>query len=372
MNQKLSALTLGILCSTQAFAFDTETLGMGGVGVAIGVGASTANLNASQLVTQPGPSVDIRVPIIGGNISDEGDLVNKIDDIQSLVSKTNQSLLTPTEYLDFSKELSKQLDNIAKSEMPRAQADVGMAVSVLGETDYAGAFYLHGQAETIVDVDIADNGDGYLDYMDSTVTLSAAGKIESGFALAKRMDYNLHTFGVSITPKVQNLRLYSKTFSIDDFDISDFAKDYDSKTAFNADLGASYRYGQYSLGFVVNDLFKQEVTSNETGHSAYVDRKVRLGLGYTGSFYRYGLDVDLASYRSLGGYEQQKVKFGGEIVPWGRLAMRAGISHDLKSSQTDLSLGGAITVGPYVTAHVGAVAGTNRNLGATAELAFMF
>lgn len=184
-----------------------------------------------------------------------------------------------------------------------------------------------------------------------------------------------HDVSLGISPKYQELRTYSDTVSVEDFDIEDYDKSETNEKAFNMDLGAVWNKDEWRVAFAVKDLFKQEIDTLNKTYTYELTPQATLGFAYSTRLFTAALDADLTSQTRYVGVDDdtQFIRVGFEGNAWDWLQLRAGYQIDVENTLDNMVTAG-LGVSPFDVVNfdfAGSYAGDNQ-FGASANVAVTF
>jgi hypothetical protein len=378
---KLNKVALAIAISTvSSVAFsathvaDSRGNGMGNTGVASADylvapfynPALTANYRESD-------DVGILIPAIGITLRDSDETLQEIDDIQETYDAYKSS--PSSEGLAA---IDQHLDNLSGNKPLTVTGTVGLAVAIPNEL-VALNFFGRGYVEVIGETKIASSSDYPGDpegrYDNSEVDLAAFGYSEYGISFAKNLVLSGQDISLGISPKYQELRTYSETLTIENFDLEDYDESETNEKSFNLDLGAVWYKEHWRVAFAIKDLFKQEIDTLSKNYTYELTPQATLGFAYNTRFFTAALDADITKQTRYKGVDDdtQFLRVGVEGNAWDWLQLRAGYQIDMESTLDNVVTAG-VGISPFDVVNidlVGSYAGDNQ-FGGSANLAFTF
>ncbi|WP_375749748.1 conjugal transfer protein TraF [Vibrio sp. HN007] len=385
-----TSLALGlILCSSSAICAtkvaDGRGNGMGNTGVASADYLVAPFYNpALGAFYRESDDIAILVPAVGITGRDTDETLDTLDDFQDLYDKDKFDESTASkETVD---QLNGYLNDLTGNSPLTVTGGVGLAVAVPSEHVSVNVFG-RGFVEIIASTRVAALGsydpNNQVDYATKTKTriessevdLVAFGYSEFGIAFAKLFEYNGHNFSLGLSPKYQELKTYSDTVNVDDFDLDDYDKSETSKSAFNMDLGAIWYKGAWRVGLSVKDIFKQEIDTTAGNYKYELSPQATAAVAYNTRFFTAAIDADLTKqtrYTKIKD-DTQFIRFGIEGNAWDWLQLRAGYEIDAQDT-LDNSVTAGLGLSPFDVLNIdlaGSYAGDNQ-FGGSANLAFTF
>lgn len=269
----------------------------------------------------------------------------------------------------------------AKNNFDTEKTNLKNSATALKGYDSAPVPALGGQA-------IIQNGefsdDASSPQLSSTAEVVAVGVTDVGLSFSREFDIADNKIALGITPKIQKIFTAHYGNELDNFEdvdeevIDQSRKDY---SAFNLDLGASYRFGEdgnWMLATVVKNLLGGEydyvdilvepkdengvpngVPYTLEGGKVSLSPQVRGGIAYLSKYLNVALDVDLLKNDPLA-YESatQFASLGAELDLWGWFQLRAGYRANLAASGLD-SVSAGFGISPFDVLHLDVAAVTN-------------
>ncbi|MZI94550.1 type IX secretion system membrane protein PorP/SprF [Vibrio sp. CAIM 722] len=318
--------------------------------------------------------VGILLPGISVAARDTDESLSTIDDIQDAIDDFDESA-TQSNIND----LNGYLDDLDGNSPLTVDANLGAAIALPMESLSLNLF-ARGYAEIIATPDVAaktgtDAASTRTRYENSEVNLIAFGYTEVGIALAKKLAIAGQTVAVGISPKIQQIRTYKETVTVEDFDLSDYDESEKKKSTLNLDLGAAWLIENYRAGIAVKDLFAQKIKTFDGENTYHLNTQVTVSGAYVTPFFTAAVDMDLTKQKRYesSGDDTQFLRLGIEGDAWGWAQLRAGYEIDMKNNIDDsFTAGIGISPGDVVSIDVaGTYAGENQ-MGVSANLAFTF
>ncbi|MHA2938718.1 conjugal transfer protein TraF [Vibrio sp. RC27] len=318
------------------------------------------------------------------NANDPDESLSNIDDIQTLIDDFNEAVDNSNfASIDANtvSELNTQLDDLVDNSAIGVTAGAGLAVALPVKSVSVNLF-ARAYMELVADVNESNYATGANDAetLDnrinaSSVDLVAFGYSEVGLALAKMAMINGERFSFGVSPKIQSLRTYKQTVTVEEFDVEDFDESEVSKSAFNLDLGAVWLKGDYRVGLAVKDMFKQEIKTYDNQDSYTLDPQLVVSGAYVSDFFTAAVDLDLTEQERFATSEDntQFARFGIEGNAWGWAQLRAGYEIDMVGSMEN-SVTAGIGFSPFnvVSFDLGASYAGENQFGASTNLEVKF
>lgn len=376
------------------YVADARSQGMGNTGV-VSADYLTAPLHNPALgaMYKENDDVGILLPAIGVNLNDQDDSISLIDDMESVADSLESSIDRKDEAtaVNSAKQLQDSLNKL-NSNAPLT-VNGGLSAVIAIPNQYAAVnFFTTGYVEMIANPNLdvlsgtpttIDEAQSILDAYtgddnESSVDLVAFSVVEFGVSFARKFEIADQNFSFGISPKYQQLRTYSQSPSVNDFEVDEYDENEVSKSNFNMDLGAVWYKDAYRVGLTIKDVVKQEIETDvrSSTYTYELAPKATVGLGYTGDFFTASLDADLTTqkrFKELDSDDSQFVRVGIEGNAWGWAQLRAGYEMDLKDNLEN-SITAGIGISPFDVVSLdiaGSYAGENQ-FGAAMNLAFTF
>lgn len=399
------------------YTFNARQDAMGGAGV------TSANYLAAPfynpaLLANYGESDDfgILLPVVGVEVFDKGDLVNKASDLsddydsyqnlyQDLSNGNNVNADSVNQFNTLSQKVKEELTEL-QGATGFAKAGAGLAVA-LPSSVLSSAVFVNGYADVMAfsDVDMNDIQDVTETVGGQTITVSiptnennlsskmialGASVTDFGLSLARSFDYNDVKWSVGASPKIQRIDMINYVASVNsNFDNFDSDNYTETKNTFNLDSGvtAEWKNGLMA-GLAVKNMFKQDISKQVNGVNATYELSpvptASVAYKALGMFTVTG-DVDLLAQKrfsaltgtnntfNAGDDDLQMASVGAEFDLFHWAQLRAGYRHDLQGTQHD-----AVTAGfglsPFDTFHfdVAGIYASNKEFGAVLQTALTF
>lgn len=371
------ALALGAVTSVHAASSVADARGnaMGNTGVTTADYLLAPFYNpALAAVYRDNDHIGILLPGVGATMRDTDDTLSTVDDLQDQIDdfKDNSSTANAT-------TLNNYLNDLDNNKPLTVSASLGAAIALPIDAISFNLF-TRAYAEVIAETDIAaDGGDTpsavQTRYQNSSVDLTAFGYTEVGLAMAKKLDLSGQTFAFGVSPKIQQLRTYQDSVTVEDFDLSDYDESKKTKSAFNLDLGAVWLKESFRAGVAVKDLFSQEIKTYDGSNTYKLNTQVTVSGAYVTQFFTAAVDADVTAQKRFKGSndDTQFLRFGIEGDAWGWAQLRAGYEVDMKSNLDNaFTFGLGISPGDLVSIDLAGLYARENQLGLSANLAFTF
>ncbi|WP_342609522.1 conjugal transfer protein TraF [Vibrio tritonius] len=373
------ALALGAVTSVQAASSVADARGnaMGNTGVTTADYLLAPFYNpALTAVYRDNDDIGILLPGVGATARDTDETLTTLDDLQDTIDDFGDSNFAS---LSDAAKLNGYLNDLENNSALTVSASLGAAIALPIDAISFNLF-TRAYAEIIADTDIAaDGGDTpsavQTRYQNSQVDLIAFGYTEVGLAMAKKIDFNGQTYAFGISPKVQQLRTYKDTVTVEDFDLSDYDESKKTKSAFNLDLGVVWMKESYRVGVAVKDVFGQEINTYDDSNTYELNTQVTVSGAYVSQFFTAAVDADVTPQKRFNGSndDTQFLRFGVEGDAWGWAQLRAGYEVDLKNNVDNaITAGIGISPGDLVSIDVAGLYAGENQYGVSANLAFTF
>ena len=371
------ALALGAVTSVHAASSVADARGnaMGNTGVTTADYLLAPFYNpALAAVYRDNDHIGILLPGVGATMRDTDDTLSTVDDLQDQIDdfKDNSSTANAT-------TLNNYLNDLDNNKPLTVSASLGAAIALPIDAISFNLF-TRAYAEVIAETDVAaDGGDTpsavQTRYQNSSVDLTAFGYTEVGLAMAKKLDLSGQTFAFGVSPKIQQLRTYQDSVTVEDFDLSDYDESKKTKSAFNLDLGAVWLKESFRAGVAVKDLFSQEIKTYDGSNTYKLNTQVTVSGAYVTQFFTAAVDADVTAQKRFKGSndDTQFLRFGIEGDAWGWAQLRAGYEVDMKSNLDNaFTFGLGISPGDLVSIDLAGLYAGENQLGLSANLAFTF
>lgn len=268
-------------------------------------------------------------PGLGGQFSDENELLDQIDDIADLIDSSDPSAADAVRAVDgdsFNFELG-------------AVAAVGIPNSYLAATLYGKVY-----AESFVTPRVDDSDPAN----DSIVESLTFGLAEVGVSLARYSQVLNQHMSFGITPKLQKVYTYSYGASFENFDAEDIIDNSTTETLLNFDAGMLWFYGPYRIGLAGKNLIGHEIDtkhSTVTAGSRTWDLSYQysmkplftVGAGIVADYFTASIDYDLNEEKKFIGVDDdtQMLRAGVEFDLIRFIKLRAGYMHNMARETDD-------------------------------------
>ncbi|RXJ73004.1 hypothetical protein CS022_11920 [Veronia nyctiphanis] len=346
----LSAISLPTLAMVGT---DARSAGMGGTGVASADHITAPFYNPAQMKKfEANDDFGLLLPsaFVGANTTE--DLDSKIDQFQlaNKELKSAQQAAVPNAArleaaADNWKVKLKGLDNSGFSmglgvNFAVAIPNSLMPVNVFSKNDVHTEFLID------IDTEQLDKDDDQLDAGTSNVQLVAGSVSDIGVSVARDVlvPYVNETISLGFSPKIQRLTVYNAFENLDTFDNDSYelSSEYQQKTTFNVDFGASYRpITPVTVALSATNLIPQELDSlNDNGSVATfrVEPSVTAGAAYDNGWLLAAADIDLTEKRLFKDVTkgEQYARLGVEFDALNWAQLRAGYSISMVDGSEDL------------------------------------
>lgn len=189
----------------------------------------------------------------------------------------------------------------------------------------------------------------------STAQVVAVAVADVGISFSREFNFGEEKVAIGITPKIQKIYTFHYADEVEGFDEVDSDALEDQRldhTAFNLDVGVSYRFGsndKWMVGLVGKNLigddyeYKAVTPQNNpgaqpiSGGTISLKPQFRAGVAYNGDYTTLALDVDLTENKPVA-FEAptQYVALGAEFDLFSFMQFRAGYRHNLAESDSDV------------------------------------
>lgn len=376
---KLGLFAAGLfaaLQSTAAFAlpygfYDARSVAMGNASVATG-GITTAALsNPGMLrVNETDDKVALLLPALGVQLIDDGNIVDLIDEFQSI----EQNASDPLSIADLAR-LQGVLIKLDGASL--IGAVVPNAAFVYSGDEYTWGISV--RANAVVSAGIENiTTDLFTLATNPDATIKGLGVLisEVGIPLGTDVEISGMKLSVGITPRfvqVQSIE-YSENISTADLQTIQDMNTEDLGNFTTMDAGVTLNLlDSFRVGLVAKNLISNtKVTS--LGRKINFDTQLRIGAAYELGFMTLAADMDLTERAPIA-YENpyQSFSVGAEFNIYSVLQLRAGYQKNMASGATDpdlLSLGVGLSLGFHMD--IAAVIGEDSSLGVFAQTGFRF
>ena len=411
-------------------------MGMGGAGVAVADAAAAPLFNPALLsITRYSDDFSLVLPTVGVYAADSKDLAGSVDkfqsgnyvsNLQTSIANLNTAIAAVTNPATASQisavssnaatvttginSLSAQLDKLNNKPV---SLDAGLSTVVgIPNKNFGIAFFANGAIATggafqykdaallaslsaqssclataadLAAITACGAPTFTSNSLQSTITLRGVRLGEVGIAVSREFLINRNRIALGITPKIVQAQLYDIPIGLNSTNLSNLAtSDYKAQYSMtNIDFGIAKNHrNNWRSGLVIKNVipysldFKRAPVAGQspvaTGESLRLIPQTRAGVSYSNRWSTVALDIDLYRNRPVGlENHTQYVAVGGELNAgnWGQL--RAGYRADLvNSARNIISLG--LGFSPFGVHADVAVAGNERELGASFQLGFRF
>lgn len=375
--------------------FDARNDAMGGVGVASSHYSIAALVNPA-LATKDDKVTDdfaLVLPSIGIQVSDNDDLIDKLDDVSDSFDRYESNI-------NYNNEAGARADAKALAEDLRAidskyaDANVGINIVATLPTRWGSvSLFGNGYGSVAVSTHVAEQDLGILDgvangsqdvprdvpELKSEARAVAALVQDYGVALAKIVEIKDIPVHFGVTPKLQKVDTFNYSQRANDFDDDDInASEYrDSETGFNADLGIAADFNKVTLGMSARNVISRDIETKEMNEKKFtyqIAPIVTAGAAYRGELLTLAADIDLTETK---GFEHikssQYAGVGVELNAWDWAQLRAGYRSDIKGDLPNVVTAG-LGVSPFKVVHLdlAGFVGSDSALGAAVSMSYTF
>lgn len=308
---------------------DSRSIGMGDTGVASANYLSSSFHNPARAVENDGNDhFGMIIPAIAVSAQNVETLMDKVD----YFNEVETELIADPTNSELQEKWKNALTDLDDQKV-NAQVNVSLAVSVPNHYLSTNLF-ITAQASSMVITNIEQSDIDSYSPDDSTIKSLVGGHMDVGLTFAKSFEAANQTFSVGISPKFQQLRSFSETMGIDNYD-NDIDFDFIKKSAFNIDLGFNYEIlSNLDAGLVAKNLLSHELAYKETSGitSTYqVKPQYIMAIAYNTNFYTVAMDIDLNSRQFFKEYENdlQFTNIGAEFNAWNWAQVRVGYKYSM-------------------------------------------
>ena len=188
-----------------------------------------------------------------------------------------------------------------------------------------------------------------VDELETTMDIVGANISEVGISVARQFVIKGEYVAVGITPKLQSINIFEKTFGLATFedDLSDLQSDpmallSENSTTLvrvNADIGAAKSwdfYGKVRAGIALKDIIPWTLEST-SGTELLIRPKLRVGGAHETKFTKLAVDLDITENKPLKyGVPSRYFGIGGELNAFGWAALRAGYRNNLSVADSSV------------------------------------
>ncbi len=338
------------------FAVDGRGNAMGGVGVVSASYLTAPFYNpALGAVYRRNDNVGMILPGVGFGYINEGELIDDVDNINSVM---NNSSLSPSDRNDQLTKLMGDIDgDFIRMELG-AIAAFAIPNSYVSTNIFAKA-YTDSYATPV----ISDSGYVVTQVDESVIQTTSVGVLELGVNLSKYYTlFGQHmTFGVA--PKVQKVYTYVDSTSLEHFDFLENRDNTTSESTFNFDAGMLWFHGPLRVGLSGKNLLKRDIQTKhythtvagkdiEVGYEYQLTPVYTLGLGYVDDYVSLSVDYDLNEDKRFNSFndDEQMLRVGAEIDVMRQMQVRLGYKRNL-SNESDAYTAG-IGLSPLGLIHI--------------------
>ena len=187
------------------------------------------------------------------------------------------------------------------------------------------------------------------DELETTMDIVGANISEVGISLARQFTIQGEYVAIGVTPKVQSINIFEKTFGLatfqDDLDqlqqnpMSLLEENSTQKVVVNVDFGAAKTwdfYGKVRAGVALKDLIPWTLES-DAGTELLIRPKLRVGAAHQTQFTMVAVDLDITENKPLKyGVPTRYFGIGGEVNAFGWAALRAGYRNNLSVANSSV------------------------------------
>lgn len=364
MKTKLKLITLSIsfaAANAVAGPYSVEARGdaMGGVGVVSATYLTAPFYNpALTAIYRRNDDAGMILPSVGLSYDDQDSMLDTVDNITDILNGIDGSVTQAT-----ADELSAELDKL-----DGAQANVELGAGfALGIPNQYLSMNLFGKAyaETFVTTELGSCSDPsnanactVERAQNSTVTAVSVGVTEVGLSMAKYSTvFGQHTsFGIS--PKLQRIYTFVYQTTVDNFDLTDAAKNSDAENVLNLDAGALWFYGPFRIGFSAMNLISHDIETKSISPAISGNSNVQyhyemrplytVGAGIVADYFTLSADYDLNEQRRYKEFADntQMLRVGAELDILRQLKLRVGYKKNVAYSNTEPTYTAGIGLSP--------------------------
>ncbi len=388
---KKSLLTAGLVAASIAQVhalpygfYDARSVGMGNVSMATGGITTAAFSNPGMLsVNENDDTVALLLPAIGAQVIEDGDVVNLVDEFQSIGVPQ-----TPGE-LDRQIGILNELDGASL-----VAAIIPNAAFVYSGDSFTWGISVRGDAVLSTKVtnvfvptlaQLAANNSLTPDALTRNLGVAIA---EVGVPIGTDIDVAGMQLAVGVTPRyvqVKAAQYFDKvsTASIDKIQDEEI-EDLGSFTTFDAGVTLNIA-NTFRVGFVAKNLIENSKTTTKRSvvlngqtytqqSTINFDTQYRIGAAFDAGFFTLAADMDLNERKPIG-FENpsRSLSVGAEFDAFSIAQLRVGYQSNLAEGATDpdlLSVGLGLWLG--FNLDVAAVIGDDSSYGAFVQTGFHF
>ncbi len=206
------------------------------------------------------------------------------------------------------------------------------------------------------DIDVPTTDD-----LETTMDVVGANISEIGISLARQFTIQGEYVAVGVTPKLQSVNIFEKTFGLATFEddlgtiqsdpMSLLQENSTSTLIANIDVGAAKSwdfYGRLRAGVALKDIIPWTLES-KSGTELLIRPKLRVGGAHETRFTKVAIDLDITENKPLKyGVPTRYLGIGGELNAFGWAALRAGYRANLSVADSSVISGG-IGLTPFGT-----------------------
>lgn len=377
---KKSLLTAGLIVASIAQVsalpygyYDARSVGMGNVSMATGGITTAAFSNPGMLsVNENDDKVALLLPAIGVQLIEDGNVIDLVDEFQTLVDGGSQNIPRQVEII-------QELDGASL-----VAAVIPNAAFVYSGDSFAWGVTL--RANAVVSTKITDISLVYPSPDAVTRNLGVA-ITEIGIPLGTNFEVAGMQIGVGVTPRyvqvqaIEYVELLSKA-SFEDIQNRD-VEDLGSFSTVDAGVTLNI-VNTFRLGFVAKNLIEDTKTTSAKisqngglrfgGREINFDTQYRVGAAFDAGFFTLAADMDLNERKPIG-FENPSQSFsvGAEFDAFKIAQLRVGYQTNLADGATDpdlLSVGLGLWLGFNID--IAAVVGEDSSYGAFVQTGFHF
>ncbi|MEA5230151.1 conjugal transfer protein TraF [Vibrio parahaemolyticus] len=353
------------------YSVDARSMGMGGTGVTTSDALTGPFINPAMIaVNASHKRFGLMLPALGVTASDSDRTLDVVDEIKA---KYEHLVNTPSYKTLF--ELDELLDDLSDNQAVNVNSTVGVS-AVIPNDRIATSIFGSVQLDLISSAEIATGSNPLDRYNHSTMVLAGSGILDVGVSFARELKLKGHSVTIGISPKYQELRTYSISKELGDFDLDNYEDSEKKDARFNVDVGATWMLGnKWRFGVAAKNLIPYSIDTIDRIFTYSISPEVTLGAAYIRDSYSVALDADVTKLErfNIESDDTQMIRAGVEFDAWSIAQIRFGYESDLKSNLDDsISAGIGLNVFDKGLFDVAAQYAGENQAGVSANMTYKF
>ena len=382
---------LALQARSDQMSFDPRSQGMGGVGVTTADYLTAAFHNPALVASyQENDDIGLLFPFLGYRLNDKDEVIDSADQIVDNALRFRRNINVDT--------ASRLADSLRSLQGDTAFVQLGLGASVALPNSFLSLnFFSQYTVDAFVIADLSSNDfnvqslidrEGILESRVNTIGVSVT---EWGVAIADRIDTQLGSLHLGVSPKIQRVESVNYIINVDNFDLSDWRDDQYIRdfTRFNFDVGFAFDFKNgVVVGLagknVIQHKFEFEEVLGVTGQYR-INPVWTSGVSYQHPWFSIGFDIDWNSQKrfddlrgTLTSIDPESdntrlLGLGVEINTWNWAKLRAGFQSDMNQHlDKQLTFGAAFTPFELISMDLSGNYAGKSQYGYSLKLAILF